>query len=335
MFKEENLRITTETGGRAVEFLDVVMDLSDGSHGPFVKPNTTTKYVSVMSNHPKTIIKTIPSGVNKRLSANSSNEEQFLKQSDHFQEALQEAGHQHKLEFSEKQEKSSKKNRQRKVLWFNPPWSMNIRTTVARDFLSLIKKHFPVGSPLHKLFNQFNVKVSYSTVPNMKQHINNHNNKVLRKVSEGRQDRTPKCNCDPETCELDRQCQVEEIVYRADVKIGSEEKYYIGQTKNTFRQRYSLHESNMRHDRRSTALCTYLLDKKAEGIEPDSVKWSVVSATHKRRRGERSCSLCTTEKVNIANGDTDKILNKRSEVMRKCKHREELMLENYLSRTGR
>ena len=79
----------------------------------------------------------------------------------------------------------------------------------------------------------------------------------------------------------------------------------------------------------------FLLDKKAEGIEPDNVKWSVVSATHKRRRGERSCSLCTTEKVNIANGDTDKILNKRSEVMRKCKHREELMLENYLSRTGR
>ena len=90
----------------------------------------------------------------------------------------------------------------------------------------------------------------------------------------------------------------------------------------------------MRHGRKSTTLCAYLLDKRAEGLEPDSVKWSVISATNTRRRGEKSCSLCTTEKVNIANGDTDKMLNKRSEVMRKCKHQEELMLDNYLSRTG-
>jgi len=70
-FKVEGLKITAEGGTKTVDFLDVILNLSDGSFHPFVKPNTKTKYVSTMSNHPKVVLDKIQEGVCKRLSNNS------------------------------------------------------------------------------------------------------------------------------------------------------------------------------------------------------------------------------------------------------------------------
>ena len=42
----------------------------------------------------------------------------------------------------------TKRNRQRNALWFNPPFSKNVKTNIARDFIQLIDKHF---SPNDKL----------------------------------------------------------------------------------------------------------------------------------------------------------------------------------------
>ena len=43
------------------------------------------------------------------------------------------------------------------------------------------------------------------------------------------------------------------------------------------------------------------------------------------------CSLCLTEKVLIATADRDFSLNERSEVTRRCRHRDEHLLTNFLS----
>ena len=77
------------------------MNLSDpdGSYCPYVKPNTNTKYVSTMSNHPRNVLSIIPSGVNKRLSNNSSGEREFMMQAKHLQDALAETGYMDKLKF--------------------------------------------------------------------------------------------------------------------------------------------------------------------------------------------------------------------------------------------
>ena len=64
---------------------------------------------------------------------------------------------------------------QRKVIWFNPPFSKNVRTNVGRDFVRLINKHFP-ESLLHKIFNKNTVKLSY-----YKRNISNHNHHRLDK----------------------------------------------------------------------------------------------------------------------------------------------------------
>ena len=38
---------------------------------------------------------------------------------------------------------------QRNIIWFNPPYSMNVQTNIGREFLNLVSKHFPkaTGTP--------------------------------------------------------------------------------------------------------------------------------------------------------------------------------------------
>ena len=76
---------------------------------------------------------------------------------------------------------STKRRRQRNIIWFNPPFSKSVKTNIARNFLQLLDKHFPPTSRLHKIFNRNTVKVSYSCMPNVKSVISRHNNHILSK----------------------------------------------------------------------------------------------------------------------------------------------------------
>ena len=72
---------------------------------------------------------------------------------------------------------------------------MNVQTRVGRDFLSLIDKHFPKGSPLSKFINRNTIKVSYRCGPNMGRYLARHNSKILNKNSGMNRAQVPKCNC--------------------------------------------------------------------------------------------------------------------------------------------
>ena len=76
--------------------------------------------------------------------------------------------------------------------WFNPPYSLNTQTNVARKFLPLIDQNFPPSNKLHKIFNRNNVKVSYSCLPNVSSIIKYHNKTVL---SDQTHPDEHKCNC--------------------------------------------------------------------------------------------------------------------------------------------
>jgi hypothetical protein len=53
----------------------------------------------------------------------------------------------------EEQPKQKCRSRARKVLWFNPPHSLNVKTNLGKEFLELLEKHFPKGNPLNKFLN--------------------------------------------------------------------------------------------------------------------------------------------------------------------------------------
>ena len=61
-------------------------------------------------------------------------------------------------------EKSKRKRKPRKIIYFNPPFSKSVKTNVIKLFLSMIDKHFPKGHKLHKCFNRNTVKATYCLV---------------------------------------------------------------------------------------------------------------------------------------------------------------------------
>merc|ERR1711954_83934 len=99
IFSRHELAITADMKGSTVDFLDVTFDLRNGSFKPYNKPGNIPQYVHRLSNHPPTIIKNIPEGINRRLSSISSSPEIFSEAAPMFQEALVRSGYDYKLEY--------------------------------------------------------------------------------------------------------------------------------------------------------------------------------------------------------------------------------------------
>ena len=57
IFKSNGLRITIEVNKQIVNFLDVTFNLTNNTHHPYTKANTTLQYVHKESNHPPVVIK--------------------------------------------------------------------------------------------------------------------------------------------------------------------------------------------------------------------------------------------------------------------------------------
>ena len=195
IFKEDfDLSITCETNLKAVNFLDVTLNLTTGKYQPYNKPDNNPLYINILSNHPPNIIKNLPGNISKRINTLSADETTFNKSKDLCNNALAESGFKHKITFQKQQNTSTvtnnTKNRRRKIIWFNPPFSLNVSTNVGREFFSLLGKHFSKTHQLHKLFNRNNVKVSYSSLRNFESVINGRNKNILNK-----QEQHSPCNC--------------------------------------------------------------------------------------------------------------------------------------------
>ena len=68
-----------------------------------------------------------------------------------------------------------RKNRPRKILWFNPPYNMEVVNNLGKEFFKLLKRNFPAMDPLYKIFNTNSIKLSYSCMPNFNSIINKSN----------------------------------------------------------------------------------------------------------------------------------------------------------------
>ena len=117
------------------------------------------------------------------------------------------------------------KNRKRKIIWFNPPYSKSVKSNIGRIFLRLLSKHFPRNHTMHKIFNRNTVKISYSCMRNISSIVSSHNRNILwpKHKSFG-------CNCRAKNeCPFNGECQTPSVIYRADVMNDSndQEKFYF------------------------------------------------------------------------------------------------------------
>ena len=77
---------------KVVNFLDVRLNLWNGTFGPYEKENDTPIYTLTSLNHPPSIIKQIPKPINRRLSDNSSNMKISIKCKHIYDNALRYSG---------------------------------------------------------------------------------------------------------------------------------------------------------------------------------------------------------------------------------------------------
>ena len=87
-------------------------------------------YINTSSNHPPPVItRNIPDAIGKRISSMSSNKENFDQAADMYNAALESSGYTETIKFTNgancnaraRGKENKRKNRKRKVIWFNPP----------------------------------------------------------------------------------------------------------------------------------------------------------------------------------------------------------------------
>ena len=326
LFKNEDLGITIDTNLIEPDFLDVTFNLATGKFFPYRKPNNIPLYINVKSNHPPSIIKDLPNMINKRLSDLSCNKEEFDKAKPLYEKSLHESGYKTSMSYAQTEVKNSR-NRSRNIIWFNPPFSQNVKTNIGKLFLKLVKKHFPKHHRLHKLFNPNTVKLSYSCMSNMSSFIKEHNSNILSSPT-NTEERS--CNCrNKENCPLDGSCLKTCIVYRADVIKHNGTHIYYGASDGEFKFRYNNHTKSFRNRgyEHETELSKHIWELKDNNTE-FSLKWSIAAYASPYRCGTRRCDLCLTEKYIIARAEQKNLLNKRNELISKCRHRNKYILKN-------
>ena len=322
IFGNNGFKITIEHGLRQVDFLDVKMDIFENRYMPFSKPNSETIYVSRLSNHPNHIKKQIPSMINKRLSRLSKFEQDFNNIKKPYEDSLRKSSYSEKLEFIEKSESiRRKRKRKRKIIYFHPPFSMEVKTKIGSLFLKLIKKHFTPNHPLHKILNHKSLKLSYSCLPNVKSLISSSNNKILQEPSNNQNVRT--CNCNRnQTCPMNGNCLQSNLIYKATIKsTNSEEQIYIGSAGNTFKERYGGHKNSFTDkDKRNKTELSKHYWKLIEQQEEPIIHWSIEKVIRSGFGFKNGCALCNTERYIISRSDQEKLLNTRKELTRCCPH---------------
>ena len=151
-YEQFGLKITAESNLHVVNFLDVTFDLFTGKYKHYRKPNDDPLYINKHSNHLPSILRQLPTSINKRISTLSSDQQTFEDVVPAHRNALGHSNFSYKLEYMPHKTQRPRRNRQRNVIWFNPPYSKHVlaKTNIARSVLHLVDTHFLAGHKLHK-----------------------------------------------------------------------------------------------------------------------------------------------------------------------------------------
>ena len=90
-FSKFGLETIATANLRWVSFLDITLDLTDGTYKPYRKPNDEPLYINRLSNHPPAIVKQLPSSINKRINKLSCNKRIFDDSSHLYNDALRQS----------------------------------------------------------------------------------------------------------------------------------------------------------------------------------------------------------------------------------------------------
>ena len=137
-FKSFGFKIVIMTNLPEENFLEATFDLRTKIYRPYRKPNNTPSYIHMSSSHPYEILKRLPTPINELLPRYSSNKQIFESVKPEYEEALKKSAYQASLEYIEPkvdniENNTSKLQRKREIIWFNPPFNKSVTTNVGRS----------------------------------------------------------------------------------------------------------------------------------------------------------------------------------------------------------
>ncbi|GAB1601832.1 hypothetical protein Ahia01_000461700 [Argonauta hians] len=324
-FAEFNLRITVDCNLKSVNFLDATFDLSKATYAPYRKPNDKMVYINKFSNHPPGIKKNLVKNIAIRLSDLSSTRNIFEDKAPIYRTALAVSNLNEPLIYNDHRH-NRRRRRNRRILWFNPVYNETVDFKIGREFLKLVTQHFPPSHKFHRIFNKYNVKLSYACLPNLASIIATHNKKILKGNTQLNNMRL--CNCpNSSACPVNQKCLTKNVVYKATLTALNGPpitKMYTGSTMNELKFRIYQHLYSFRHEERrnTTKLSKLVWNLHDRGIGYE-IKWNILDNAQPYRQGtfhkKPVCRLCLAEKYYILFQNSTGI-NERTELVKKCSH---------------
>ena len=100
--------------------------------------------------------------------------------------------------------------------------------------------------------------------------------------------------------------------------------------KDRFKSRFHKHCNSFKYESKanSTELSKHFWEMKRKGIKKPIMHWSVIGQAKPYQNGSKGCNLCLKEKYHILTSPVN-LINKRSEVVSKCRNESKFELVNY------
>ena len=138
------------------------------------------------------------------------------------------------------------------------------------------------------------------------------------------------CNCrKKEECPLSGQCLKSNLVYQAEVRCQGKRETYVGLTSTDFKTRHRNHKNSFNDPKKklSTELSKYIWDIKDKGNNFE-IHWKILCHAKPYSNITKRCNLCLAEKYFIICKPEAASLNKRSELISKCRHQAKFLIGN-------
>ena len=157
--------------------------------------------------------------------------------------------------------------------------------------------------------------------------------KSSRRLRTRQSQRKKNCNCrKKKDCPLKNNCLTSSVIYNANVTTESDAAgmNYIGLTEGTFKQRYTQHKLSFRNRNysNSTELSKHIWTLKDSNTNY-KIDWSILATAPAYSNKRKRCHLCLTEKLYLIKAKKPTLLNKRTELISKCRHENKFYLANF------
>ena len=105
---------------------------------------------------------------------------------------------------------------------------------------------------------------------------------------------------------------------------------YLGSCETTFEARFNNHTHSFRNRNKSNAteLSKYYWNCLIHNNKPD-IKYNIYTSARFYECGSGRCNMCLEEKIAILKSDKETTLNKRSEILSKCRRKNKFILCNF------